>query len=108
MAAGLTTTEAAGGQGAAAAGAAPAVPPRRNRLGPRRLGSGPDHHEDAEESMRKPAPLPLRYHRLHVPSCPARAPADGQRTDWAVVGDLAAGGALCRAGWFFSSMAFLA
>jgi hypothetical protein len=58
--------------------------------------------------MREPAPLPLRYRHVNVRSCPARASADGQRTDWPVVGDVAAGGALCLAIWFFTSMAFLA
>ena len=59
--------------------------------------------------MRDPAPLPLRCHHVHVRSCPARAYADDEEgTDWAAVGDLAAGGALCLAVWFFTSVAFLA
>ena len=58
--------------------------------------------------MREPAPLPLRYRHLNAWSCPSQASADGQRTEWTVVGDFAAGGALCLAIWFFTSMAFLA
>jgi hypothetical protein len=34
--------------------------------------------------------------------------AGGDRTPWAVVEDVAVGGGLCLALWFFTSMAFLA
>jgi hypothetical protein len=40
-----------------------------------------------------------------LPSCRA---AGDRSTAWAVVGDAAAGGMLCLALWFFTSMAFLA
>jgi hypothetical protein len=38
----------------------------------------------------------------------SRRAADDDRTTWAVVEDVALGGALCLALWFFTSMAFLA
>ena len=54
--------------------------------------------------MRKSAPLPWQDGAMY-PSYPA---ADDKRPAWAVVEDVAVGGGLCLALWFFTSMAFLA
>src|SRR5918994_7287089 len=84
-------------------GAGPRARSCRNRPGRHRLQSGVTHR-DAEERMRHSTLLP-RQDSVVYRSCRA---ADDDRTTWAVVEDVALGGALCLALWFFTSMAFLA
>jgi hypothetical protein len=54
--------------------------------------------------MRKSAPLPWQDDAMYRP----RRGTDDHRPTWAVVEDVAVGGGLCLALWFFTSLAFLA
>ena len=59
---------------------------------------------DAEERMREMTLPPRQDGAMYRP----RRAADDDRAPWAVVEDVALGGVLCLALWFFTSMAFLA
>jgi hypothetical protein len=81
------------------------APARPSRNRPRRHGlQAGIATRDAEERMRNSASLLRQDGAMYRPG---RVSGD-DRPAWAVVKDVAVGGGLCLALWFFTSLAFLA